>query len=130
MTNSSITDPASFSANDWFYMKSECEKTNCNDPKNSSDKCCLNKSAVDNLKNYTNSYVASTTQYNDTKMLYNRELLFTINILFGLGLICYYIYINQSVIPSFEPTKLGESIQKMTSSVTTNLPKQPNLPMK
>ena len=130
MTNSSIPETASFSANDWFYMKSECENKDCSDPINSEDICCLNKTAVDDLKSSTNSFVASTTQYNDTKMLYNRELLFTMNILFGLGLLCYYIYINQSVIPSFESAKIGESIQKMTSSVTTNLPMQPKLPTK
>jgi hypothetical protein len=93
MTNTPISE--SFSVNDWFYMKPECAEKDCSSSKNSNDKCCLNKTAVSNLNDYTNSFVASRTQYDDTKMLYNRELLFTVNILFGLGLLCYYIYINQ-----------------------------------
>jgi|LauGreDrversion4_2_1035121.scaffolds.fasta_scaffold09938_3 hypothetical protein len=89
--------PLTYVANDWFYMKTGAneECNNQNDPK-----CEENKSAVDTLRNTTNHLGASTTQYNDAKMLYNRELLFTVNILAGLAMLCYYIYLNQSVLPS------------------------------
>jgi hypothetical protein len=33
-------------------------------------------------------------------MLYNRELLFAINIVIGLAMLLYYIYLNQDVLPN------------------------------
>ena len=122
--------PPSFSANDWFYMKSDCEKVDCSKSENYNDPCCLNKTAVSDLNKRTNEFGASMTQYNDTKMLYNRELLFAVNMLFGLGLICYYIYVNQSVIQSISMeavnfSKIRDSIGKATSAVTSRLSMRP-----
>jgi len=123
-------NPLSFSANDWFYMKPDCAKVDCSKSENSKNPCCLNKNAVTDLNKYTNEFGASMMQYNDTKMLYNRELLFTVNMLFGLGLICYYIYVNQSVIKpiSMEAvnfSKISDSFGKATSAVTSRLSMTP-----
>lgn len=99
--------PLKYTANDWFYMK-----TNTNDvcePESENSKSCYeNKCAVSDLQMSTDSLGASLTQYNDAKMLYNRELLFTVNILAGLVLICYYAYMNQSAIPS--PASVMQSV--------------------
>ena len=114
----------SFSANDWFYMKSDCKTTY------DANSCAANESVVNQLKTSTNNFGASMTQYNDSKMLYNRELLFTFNILVGLGVLCYYIYINQSVIPSpsaalSKINSIGNSVSGFTSSVTSRLSMRP-----
>ena len=91
--------PLQYIANDWFYMKTDPGNT-CDPTLDNSDLCENNKGAVANLQTSTNNLGASITQYNDAKMLYNRELLFTFNILVGLAMLCYYIYLNQSAIPS------------------------------
>lgn len=91
--------PLQYMANDWFYMKTESGEV-CDPKSNDSVLCEKNKCAVGRLQTTTDNLGASVTQYNDAKMLYNRELLFTVNILAGLVLICYYIYVNQSAIPS------------------------------
>jgi hypothetical protein len=90
-----------YTANDWFYMKhgsgEECHRgSNDQEP----EKCVKNREAVNNLRNSTNILGATVTQYNDSKMLYNRELLFTVNMLIGIALLCYYTYLNQSAFPS------------------------------
>jgi hypothetical protein len=78
--------------------------------------CGKNKSEVLNLQNTTNKLGATVTQYNDAKMLYNRELLFMVNIVVGLAMLCYYIYLNQSVIPSLPAVSI-ESIGNINNSM-------------
>jgi hypothetical protein len=90
--------PLTYVANDWFYMKTGANQE-CNDAKNYAD-CKKNESAVNVLRDTTNHLGTWTTQYNDAKMLFNRELLFTVNLIAGLVMICYYIYVNQSSFPS------------------------------
>lgn len=126
-TQNNETQHLSFSANDWFYMKSECK--NANDEYMFSP-CESNKSAVNKLKTSTNEFGASVTQYNDSKMLYNRELLFTFNLMVGLGILCYYIYINQSAIPSPSAAisgigSVGKSLNGITPSITSRLSMKP-----
>lgn len=87
-------------ANDWFYMKSGSGEVCDPNAKIPNPNCIENKNAVTHLRDNTNALGATMMQYNDAKMLYNRELLFTVNILAGLVLICYYIYKNQSAIPT------------------------------
>jgi hypothetical protein len=104
-----------YTSGDWFYMKhgigEECDPGSTND-----EQCNKNEDAVNNLRNSTNSLGASVTKYNDSKMLYNRELLFTVNILAGLVGICYYIYVNKSVIPS--PSSAVKSVGMIGSSIS------------
>jgi len=80
-------------SNDWFHMKPECKGDEFDD-------CNANKNAANNFRKLTDHLGANVAKYNDAKMLYNRELLFTVNILAGLAMLCYYIYLNQSAIPS------------------------------
>lgn len=115
--------PLNYNANDWFYMN----PANCvlqsdghymdSKGNDSTQQCTANKAKVANLTTITNELDASRTQYNDSKLLYNRELLFTINMLAGLALLCYYIYLNQSAIPG--PSKLMEGAKKMSGSLSS-----------
>ena len=112
----------SYSANDWFYMKNKTgDKCDPENKMNNEKSCVENKTAVKELTTSTNLLGASLTQYNDAKMLYNRELLFTVNILVGLAMLCYYIYLNQSVIPSPANViaSVGEVIGKKPGTTTT-----------
>jgi hypothetical protein len=109
-----MEEPLTYKANDWFYMKTD-KGDFCDPDSNNDDLCQNNQTAVDILRYSSDNLGANATQYNDSKMLYNRELLFTINILFGLALICYYIYINQSAIPS--PSETAKNIVTMSNTV-------------
>jgi hypothetical protein len=109
--------PVDYNANDWFYMNPK-KCTLAADGKTYTDnKCNDNFEKAMRLKDVTNDLDASRTQYNDAKLLYNRELLFTVNMLAGLALLGYYIYLNQSVFPS--PAKMMEGAKKATSSMTS-----------
>lgn len=120
--------PLSYMENDWFYMKTEANQE-CKDKDD--QKCQDNKSAVDGLRDSANHLGTWTTQYNDAKMLYNRELLFTVNIIAGLAMICYYIFLNQSVLPS--PVAaikgMGEVGNKM-GVLANSVPSVSNVPIK
>ncbi len=116
--------PLSFSANDWFYMKPDCKTVY------DANLCASNESVVNQLKMSTNEFGTSVTQYNDSKVLYNRELLFTFNLLVGLALLCYYIYINQSAIPSPSAavagiSSIGKSVSGTTTSIASKLSMKP-----
>ena len=119
-----------YSANDWFYMKNK-KGEKCDPSSNvNKDACLKNETAVNDLSASKNTLGASLTHYNDAKMLYNRELLFTVNILAGLALLCYYVYLNQSVFPS--PSNaiksvgaIGNSMSEATSSWKSHLAMRP-----
>jgi hypothetical protein len=111
-----------YTANDWFYLKSECA-TN-------SENCKNNKEAVNQLRNSTDKLGSMTSKYEDAKVLYNRELLYTINMIAGLALIFYYIYVNQTVLfdMSAITTRVASAstaMRGMASSVTSNLSMRP-----
>ena len=98
--------PLNYNANDWFYLNSDkCILQSGGTYKdksgaNTTTDCSANKTSAIQLKDATNELDASRTQYNDSKLLYNRELLFTFNMIVGLALLFYYIYVNQSIFPS------------------------------
>ena len=112
-----------YKSNDWFYMNpSQCklksDGTYTDSYGNSTTEFCKdNRIKVSQLKTTTNELDASRTQYNDAKLLYNRELLFTVNMLAGLALLGYYIYKNKSMFPS--PEKLAEGAKTAASSMKT-----------
>lgn len=116
------TQPLNYSANDWFYLKkgtgSACDSSN----RNPDPKCKQNEKNVKNLTSQTDKLGAAITQYNDTKVLYNRELLFTINIFVGLGFLIYYIYVNGDALP-----KLGGIRDSMTGLAKSAMNKVPDL---
>jgi hypothetical protein len=89
---------------EWFYMK----KSNCTEDSTDSD-CVNNKKNINAMKTTSDLLETAKTQYNDVFLLYSRELLFTVNILFGLGLLLYYIYINGNALPNVS--------EKVTSAV-------------
>jgi hypothetical protein len=125
-----MEEPLNFKANDWFYMKTNRGDVCYPSSTTNKDLCKDNQTAVNILRDSNNNLGANVTQYNDSKMLYNRELLFTINILFGIALICYYIYVNKSAIPSpSEAAKtvgtMSESIGNIASSVKSKLSMTP-----
>lgn len=101
--------PLAYTANDWFYLKSECAKS-VDDPK-----CAENKEAVNQLRNSADKLGSETTKYDDAKILYNRELLFTVNILAGLALIFYYMYVNKGVLLNM--SNVANSVTSATSSL-------------
>ena len=108
-----------YSANDWFYMNNnKCGGIECASLDNSMNECCMNKVAVQTLQSTTNDLGATVTQYNDAKMLYNRELLFTVNILAGIAMLCYYTYLNQDVFPS--PSDIAQKIGNAGSSIANS----------
>jgi hypothetical protein len=101
-----------YESNDWFYMKPIC----IGNQDNPTTECGKNKIEVTNLLESKNQLSATVTQYNDAKMLYNRELLFMVNILVGLAMLCYYIYLNQSAIPSLPAVSI-QSIGNANNSM-------------
>ena len=117
--------PLTYSSNDWFYLKPSV----CSNP--GDKKCEQNKNAVGNLRLSTDNLGSASAKYNDAKVLYNRELLFTVNILFGVALLCYYIYVNNSSLPNVSSAvnQLSLASNKLTSavssSVATNLSMRP-----
>lgn len=82
---------AGFSVNDWFYNKPDiCPTGQCKD----------NQLTAENLVRATNALDVSDTQYNDLLVMYNRELLFLVNMIVGLGVLLFYVYKNQAVFQS------------------------------
>jgi len=111
-----------YNSNDWFYMKRN-KGDECDPGMDNSELCYKNKCAVTTLQTSTDDLGASMMKYKDATMLYNRELLFMVNILAGLVLICYYVYVNQSAIPS--PAGVLKSVGS-ASSWTSNLAMSPS----
>lgn len=114
--------PVNYKANDWFYMNpKKCTLLTDGTYKGANGvqdvSCNDNFKKAKLLKDTTTGLDTSRTQYNDAKLLYNRELLFTINMLAGLALLGYYIYLNQSAFPS--PSNVMESAKNATSSMTS-----------
>lgn len=127
MSDNDGTPPLNYSANDWFYLK-KGTGSECASGQNTAE-CDKNKIKVKNLTSQTDTLGAAKTQYNDTKILYNRELLFTINIFVGIGLLIYYIYVNGEALPKLgdAASKLGGIRASMTGLATSAISKVPNL---
>ena len=123
------TKPIKYSENDWFYMQTGTGST-CN-PLNAENRpdCNTNRDYVQKLVSSTDILGAAITQYNDSIILYNRELLFTINILAGLALIIYYIYANSDALPKVGniTSKFGVIRSSMTSAASSAANKIPQL---
>jgi len=122
LTMNDGSKPLQFVANDWFYMKTKAGEV-CDPKESDGGLCYANKCAVSSLQMTTDDLGATITQYNDAKMLYNRELLFTVNMFVGVLLLCYYIYVNQSAIPSPANALAGVSA---ASSWTSRLAMSPS----
>lgn len=90
-----------YSQNDVYYDKAEyCSKSNgayntTNDDRNSL--CLQNEQKTKRLKQLLDKHSGTIQKYNDTKRYYNRELLYSINLAVGIGLLSYYFYINRKL---------------------------------
>lgn len=118
--------PIQYSANDWFYLKtgvgSKCEANGAN-----GSACIENKKKVQDLITKTDVLGTAITQYNDIQLIYNRELLFTINIFFGLAMLVYYVYVNGDALPKLSDAakkigSVGNSMTQLATSAANKLP--------
>ncbi len=102
-----------YSINDFYYSDASlC--SNAND-----QECIKNKLVSTTLMQNQAQLSGAKKKYEDVKQLYNRELIFTINLLIGVGLLIYYVYINEDVLP--ELPKMPE-MPKM-SEISGMIPK-------
>ena len=118
--------PIQYSANDWFYLKTQSGAT-CDPSKGNGSACRENKKKVQNLMTTTDVLGTAITQYNDVQLLYNRELLFTINIFFGLAMLFYYVYVNSDALPNLSDAakkmgSVGSSMTQLATSAANKLP--------
>jgi hypothetical protein len=100
-----------YSVNDYFYTHTEsdglCYGYTGDSNNTEYTDCATNqKNATTLIQAQTNSSAAQS-QYQDTIMLYNRELIITVNLILGVCGLMYYIYINKDVLPAI-PTSLPE----------------------
>lgn len=101
-----------YSVNDYFYTHTESDGL-CHgytgDPNNPGQKtdCATNEQNAKTLIQAQTNSSAVKSQYDDTIMLYNRELIITVNLILGVCGLMYYIYINKDVLPAV-PTSLPE----------------------
>ena len=66
----------------------------------SSVPCDQNRSSVESLQSVRTELTVIKDKYSDTLMLYNRELIVTVNMIFGVCMLIYYIYVNREVLPT------------------------------
>ena len=106
-----------YSTNDYFYTHTdntgECKNYTGKDGNTDSEKNChTNKTLATSLEK--THVVSSSTEnkYKDTLMLYNRELIITVNLIIGICGLLYYIYVNKDVLPAV-PTSLPTSLSNI-----------------
>lgn len=92
-----------YSQNNVYYDKADyCKKENnaYNTGNNDRNSVCLqNEQKVKRLKKLMDNHSGTIQKFNDIKKYYNRELLYTINLAVGIGLISYYFYVNRNLAP-------------------------------
>jgi hypothetical protein len=92
-----------YSQNNVYYDKADyCPKQNKAYNTGNADRnsvCLQNEQKVKRMKQLMDNHSASIQKYNDTKKYYNRELLYTINLTLGIGIISYYFYVNRNLAP-------------------------------
>jgi len=84
-----------YTANDYFYNSTEECRSNTPNAV-----CSANANAAKTLESSQVELSAAKVKYDDIKKLYNRELIFTVNMVFGVGMLVYYIYVNKDVLPA------------------------------
>jgi hypothetical protein len=83
-----------YSVNDFYYTNTEA----C--PSKDTDECNTNLTLSKQLLSTQSELSGAQTHYEDVKKLYNRELIFTVNLLIGVAMLIYYVYINKDVLPA------------------------------
>jgi hypothetical protein len=100
-----------YSENDMYYTNSGYCKVDANGVANqpgvgiTQKECVDNKAAYDSLVKTSDDDSKSQEKYTNMKNLYNRELIYTFNLIIGVCALLYYIYLNQNVLPSMETIK-------------------------
>ena len=99
---------AGYSQNDFFYANSNVCGTQTNEgmfnPGSSeatgitSDQCVTNQSLAAQLQSTRDQYASSLQKHEDILKMYNREILYMFNMIVGVGLVGYYIYLNKKII--------------------------------
>lgn len=75
----------SYSQNDVYFNTANCSKLTNETEKTNCEKAKVLQQTLDN-------YSASKTKMQDVNKAYNREVLFTVNVMVGLGLLSAYFY--------------------------------------
>ena len=91
-----------YSTNDYFYTHTEAD-SECKEYKGtpeSEESCHTNKELATDLEKKQTISSSAKNKYNDTIMLYNRELIITVNLIVGICALLYYIYVNKDVLPA------------------------------
>jgi len=96
-----------YNENDMYYENANYCKTDpvngiANKDGSNTPECANNKSAYTNLVKTTNQNSKSLEKYENIKQMYNREIIYTFNLIIGICALLYYIYLNQDVLPSVE----------------------------
>jgi len=123
-----------YSENDMYYMNTNyCTTDSSGVLKNVSGigtgaECVGNKTGYDSLVKTSNESSKSIEKYTNMKNLYNREIIYTFNLIIGIGALLYYIYLNQNVLPSIESikeaaTNAATAVSKQSGIGTTAIPK-------
>jgi hypothetical protein len=115
---SSVT--VGYSNNDMYYQNANYCLKNAdgsvqNGDRTSTTECSNNKTAFESLVKTSDVGSKSKEKYDNIKAMYNREIIFAFNLIFGICALLYYIYVNQNAIPSME--SIGKAATSAVSSV-------------
>lgn len=111
-----------YSANDMYYENANfCSvdpKTGeaTNKDGTTTAECSDNKTAFSDLAKSADSRSKSGEKYDNIKQLYNREIIYAFNLIFGICALLYYIYVNQDALPTMET--IGNAVKTAASKVT------------
>lgn len=97
-----MTIPIGYSVNDFYYMDTATDGVckGYDGTRMSSVPCDQNRSSAESLQSVRTELTVIKDKYSDTLMLYNRELIVTVNMIFGVCMLIYYIYVNREVLPT------------------------------
>lgn len=73
-------------------------KTGTGEPCNTSTNACNQNESNATQLQQLNEYSASLEKHDNVLKMYNREMVHTINMIVGIGLLSYYIYANKKSI--------------------------------
>ena len=60
--------------------------------------CANNESKAKQLQSIRDEYAASLEKHDNLLKMYNRELVYTFNMIVGIGLLSYYMYVHKKSI--------------------------------
>lgn len=97
-----------YSANDMYYQNVAYCPTSAGSADNAAN-CLANHTAYSGLVSVNETSNGTSEQYEDAVSLYNREIIFTFNLIIGVLALMYYIYVNRDVLPTAESLTLAVS---------------------